>query len=104
MQAPGHIINHRRELCQRCKTPCEFQNNEVFRAEGDNVCPIGKWMAFQTFVKAKIKGLGDVVEKLADPIARLSDRVFKTKIKGCSACAKRKEMLNHLVPWGQKPQ
>ncbi len=104
MIAPYNIVNHRREQCQRCKTPCEFQNNVPFREEGDNACPIGRWMAYKTFVKAKIKGLGDVVEKIADPIARLSDRVFKTKIKGCSACAKRKEMLNHLIPWGQKPQ
>lgn len=104
MQVPHNIENYRREQCQRCPTPCEFQKNVEFRSEGDNACPIGKWMAYKTFVKAKMRGLGDVVEKLADPVARLSDRVFKTKIKGCSACAKRREMLNHLVPFGQKTQ
>lgn len=62
-------------------------------------------MAYQTFIKnvKATRGAGDAVALVAEPIARLSDRVLKTKIGGCSACRKRKEMLNHLIPWGQKP-
>jgi hypothetical protein len=45
----------------------------------------------------KIKGLGDVVAKVAEPIATVIDKVFHTHIKGCSTCAKRRKKLNDLV-------
>ena len=84
-----------------CPTPCEFQNNLEFRQEGDNACRIGRWASFLTYVKAKKEkagGLGDVVASVAEPIAGALDKVFKTKIKGCSACARRKDLLNEYVP------
>lgn len=102
MEVPHNIENYRRELCQRCKTPCEHQNSVSFRHEGDSECPIGRWMAYQLFVRAGWIRLGDAVAAIAEPIAKISDRVLRTKIKGCSACAKRKDMLNHLIPYGQK--
>lgn len=102
MNTPHNIANYRRELCNGCKTPCEFQKDEAFRAEGDNACPIGKWGTYKLFVRNKIKGAGDLVALVAQPIAGAIDKVFKTKVKTCAACAKRKEMLNHLVPFGQK--
>lgn len=61
-------------------------------------------MAYQTFIRPKLQGAGDAVAVIAEPIAKVLDRVFRTKIKSCSACAKRKEMLNHLIPFGQKKQ
>lgn len=103
MRAPPHIINHRRELCKSCPKPCEHQKDQAFWEEGNNACPIGRWPQFLTFTKNKWKGLGDAVAAVAEPIAGAMDKVLKTKVKGCSACAKRREMLNHLVPWGQKP-
>tara|TARA_R110000868_G_scaffold32977_4_gene120093 strand:+ start:71 stop:277 length:207 start_codon:yes stop_codon:yes gene_type:complete len=39
-------------------------------------------------------GLGDRIEKLAQPIARVIDKVAGTNIQGCGACQKRKEYLN----------
>jgi hypothetical protein len=45
------------------------------------------------------RGLGDVVETVAEPIAAVIDFVFHTNIKGCSGCQKRKESLNELVPF-----
>ena len=38
--------------------------------------------------------LGDRVEKIARPIARVLDRVLHTHITGCQGCKKRKEFLN----------
>ncbi len=107
MLAPHNISNYRRELCQRCKTPCEHQNDAAFRVEGDNACPIGSWQAYKTFIKVQWKGAGDAVAAVAQPVAGAIDRVArafgkKTNVKGCSSCRKRKEMLNHLIPWGQK--
>lgn len=43
-------------------------------------------------------GLGDRVERIAQPIARVIDRVAGTNIQGCGACQKRKEYLNNKFP------
>lgn len=45
-----------------------------------------------------IEGLGDLVAIVAEPVAAVSDRVFKTTFKGCSGCAKRRAWLNRYVP------
>ncbi len=47
---------------------------------------------------AKPKGLGDVVENIAQPIARVIDKVAGTSIQKCGACKKRKEYLNKKFP------
>lgn len=100
---PYNIFNARSEQCVRCPTPCEFQKDEAFRTSGDNACPIGKWMDYKLYVrnKAGMRGLGDAVAFLAEPIAGALDATVGTKLKGCSACAKRKEMLNQLLPFGK---
>lgn len=41
-------------------------------------------------------GLGDRVEKIAQPIARAIDRVFGTKLASCGGCKKRREWLNRF--------
>ena len=46
----------------------------------------------------KPTGLGDRVERIAQPIARAIDRVAGTNIQGCGACQKRKEYLNEKFP------
>lgn len=46
----------------------------------------------------KLIGLGDRVERIAQPIARVIDRVAGTNIQGCGACQKRKEYLNKKFP------
>lgn len=49
-------------------------------------------------------GLGDAIERVAKPIARWIDRRtarlgprWRTKIAGCSACSRRRELLNWIV-------
>jgi len=44
------------------------------------------------------KGLGDLVETIAQPIAKAIDKVAGTKIQQCGACKKRKEYLNKKFP------
>ena len=46
--------------------------------------------------KPKPIGLGDHVERIAQPIARTIDKVVGTNIQGCRACQKRKEWLNNI--------
>lgn len=50
------------------------------------------------YLKEALKGvkLGDKVHSVAQPIAKVIDRVIGTEIQGCSACAKRREKLNNL--------
>jgi len=45
-----------------------------------------------------IAGVGDIVHKVAQPIARVIDRVVKTNIQGCGGCKKRREALNKAFP------
>jgi len=47
---------------------------------------------------AEIKGLGDVVEKVAKPIAKVIDAVAGTKIQNCGGCNKRRKYLNKKFP------
>jgi hypothetical protein len=42
------------------------------------------------------QGLGDRVEKIAQPIAKIIDKVAGTNMQGCGACQKRKEYLNNI--------
>lgn len=46
-----------------------------------------------------VKGLGDVVAKVAQPIARAIDRVAGTNVAGCGGCKKRQEILNKVMPF-----
>jgi hypothetical protein len=48
--------------------------------------------------KKKISGLGDIVEKVAQPIAKSIDRLFGTNIKDCGGCKNRKNSLNKRFP------
>lgn len=48
--------------------------------------------------REKPSGLGDIVEKVAKPIAKVIDAVAKTNIQGCGGCAKRKKYLNDKFP------
>lgn len=126
MNVPNNILTYRKEQCRICPSPCEFQSNVEWLSEGANGCPKGRFMVWESFkrvpvvapvitqevaiqeptntteeaqIKARVFGLGDVVAAVAEPIAKASDAVFKTKLKGCSSCRKRREMLNTLMPF-----
>lgn len=43
------------------------------------------------------RGLGDIVYKVAQPIAKTIDKIAGTNIKGCSGCAKRRNKLNKKI-------
>lgn len=40
------------------------------------------------------KGLGDIVHDIAQPIAKVIDKVVGTNVQGCGGCAKRRAALN----------
>lgn len=43
-------------------------------------------------------GLGDRVEQIAQPIAKVIDKVLHTNIQGCGGCKKRRDALNKAFP------
>lgn len=48
-------------------------------------------------------GLGDVVEIVAKPIARVIDHALGTSITTCGGCASRRAALNQRFPFRSKP-
>lgn len=46
-----------------------------------------------------IQGLGDLVAKFAQPVAKGIDAMFGTNVQGCGSCAKRQQKLNEIVPF-----
>lgn len=44
-----------------------------------------------------VTGAGDVVERVAQPIAKAIDRVAGTAIANCGGCSKRRDALNKLT-------
>jgi hypothetical protein len=50
-----------------------------------------------------VRGLGDAVAVVAEPIARVSDRLLGTHLVGCGGCKKRREALNRAVPFVNRP-
>lgn len=45
-----------------------------------------------------LRGLGDLVAKIAQPIAAAIDAVAGTSLKTCGGCQKRREWLNKNIP------
>jgi hypothetical protein len=61
-----------------------------------------RYMVPSNYVKpesAQVSGLGDVVAKIAKPIARIIDKVAGTKLKTCGGCAQRQRALNKMFPF-----
>lgn len=46
-----------------------------------------------------MRGLGDLVENLASPIASAIDAVAGTNLSGCQGCKARKARLNLMFPF-----
>lgn len=87
-------VSRRRYLCYTCPTPCNPRPDPVLP---ESKCPLAepRWPAVSQF------GLGDLVEVASKPIAkalRLPCLNPDGTLKPDSGCAKRKEILNHLIP------
>jgi hypothetical protein len=50
-----------------------------------------------------MRGAGDLVAAIAQPVARVVDRVAHTNLAGCGGCKRRQEILNHAIPFNQQP-
>lgn len=75
-----------------------FKEEEEEKKEDNLINPELLSFEQRTGLKIKPTGLGDRVEKIAQPIAKMIDKVAGTNIQGCGACKKRKEYLNEKFP------
>jgi hypothetical protein len=66
-------------------------NNEEFE---DNICRNTP----NCVCTEELRGLGDVVHVILNPIAKVLDSTVGTNLQGCGGCAQRQANLNNLVP------
>lgn len=75
------------ELCRLHKRD-NLEYHQKFKED-----PLIWWKNFDGSIKP-INGLGDMVHRVAQPIAKTIDKIFKTDIENCGGCKKRREFLN----------
>ena len=51
--------------------------------------------------KRTLRGLGDMVHVVAQPLARAIDALAGTHLQNCAGCVQRRDELNHKFPLGQ---
>lgn len=49
--------------------------------------------------RRKLRGLGDVVALIAQPIASGIDSIARTHLATCAGCKERRETLNRMIPF-----
>jgi hypothetical protein len=80
------------ELCQLHKRD-NLEYHQRFIEGRPNIW----WENFDGSLKP-VRGVGDIVYNIAQPIAKTIDLVLGTNIKGCGGCKKRRELLNKAFP------
>lgn len=115
---PAGVIQVRTDICGDCKTPCDLQHKASAHAECAAACPIRKWAKWGNCADpitppspspsslpapggvtapAGMRGLGDLVAVIADPIARAIN-LDKSKCR----CGQRIDWLNAAVPFAKQ--
>lgn len=97
--SPGVAIV-RADICRDCPTPCARRLDTEAHRDPCAACGIGRWGKHDCGSMApapRLRGLGDAVAIVADPIAR----VLRLDPAKCG-CAKRREKLNRLVPFPRR--
>lgn len=110
--SPG-VITIRVDICHDCPAPCAWQRDATAHANPCAACPSHRWgqwdcasattSAAQPSLPAPagvtspagLRGLGDLVAFVAEPIARA---IGMDKAK--CGCAQRRQALNKLLPFG----
>lgn len=93
---PAGIIQVRQDICGDCPMPCSPRPDPADKCSS---CGINRWGTWgqctpEAVAAAPMRGLGDLVAKIANPIAK-AIHLDKTKC----GCAKRQQRLNELVPF-----
>ena len=114
MSVPAAVQRIRADICSRCPMPCEHQQNPEWHATACAVCPRShdeypqRWHTWgacdESAPPAELRGLGDAVAVVAQPIARMIDAAtasvgINTNVQGCGGCNKRQADWNQAVPF-----
>jgi hypothetical protein len=91
MTAPQ--IQSRLAHCENCEARPSCR--ETFLAyDSETTCPLGKWSALTIGTSLAHAQYGDAVKRIAEPVARIVDRVARTNLQGCGPCAERRNLWN----------
>lgn len=109
MSVPLAVQQIRAHLCSTCPTPCEHQQSPAWHATDCAVCPLSdeeyrqRWHTWgacdESPPPTELRGLGDAVAVVAQPIARMIDSVLGTNVQGCGGCKARQAALNKVLPF-----
>lgn len=94
---PIQVARIHKRICENAN--CRFRDKLDYEDECAS-CPNGHWGRYNDINCDKAKrplkrsGLGDKVEKIAQPIARVIDAVLGTRVEGCGGCKQMKNDLN----------
>lgn len=109
MSIPAAVQRIRADICSRCPMPCEHQQNPAWHATDSAECPRShaeypqRWHTWgacaEPSTTPELRGLGDAVAVVAQPIARMIDAAFGTNVQGCGGCKARQEKLNKALPF-----
>jgi hypothetical protein len=96
----GGIIEVRKSKCAACVMHCE-KRNTIPHEDLCASCPRGVW--FEVGCRAPLRGLGDAVALVAQPIARMIDAAtgHRTNVASCGGCKARQAALNKALPFIQ---
>lgn len=96
MPKPREVAQIHREICERQN--CEYLD-KINYADPCASCPNGHFGRYEQTGCEEMRGLGDLVAKVAQPIAHGLDVIIGTNIANCGGCGKRQQKLNELVPF-----
>lgn len=103
---PAGVIQVRADICHDCPAPCAWQHDAAAHSTTCAACPIRKWGQWGNCASTPaipppppsgMRGLGDLVALIAEPIARAIN-LDKSKCK----CGQRQERLNAAVPFKRR--
>ena len=96
---PLGVVQVRDDICKDCPTPCMPRPDSSSPCSN---CAINRWGTYgqctpEATKAAPMRGLGDLVAKIAEPIASVIGLN-----KATCGCQKRQDWLNQAVPFGQR--
>jgi hypothetical protein len=102
------VIQIRRDICKDCARACDVRDT-IDHADPCAACPERIWHAHgncDPASPAPLRGLGDAVAVVAQPIARMIDLTaatigVRTNVAGCGGCKARQAALNKALPFIQ---
>jgi hypothetical protein len=93
-ETPRSSASERQERARICGTcasrpGCDSASKPAL---AETACPQSLW-------PDRMRGAGDIVAAVAQPVARVIDGAFGTDLANCSGCQDRRDWLNKKLPF-----